>query len=180
MDEETKRIIEQAKLEKDVLSKARLLQYLRREKNIPLVQLAKILSLNPSYICHLLRLLRLPELVIDGYYSKLVSLSHLMTVSRLKNKEDMVVVYETILANNLTVAQTDNLVREKIFRIKTAGDRIDKEIKKKIEEGFKKIDNNLQTKIGQTRIQARVELKIKGNMTKTSEVLKKIAALLNS
>lgn len=176
MDEETKKIIDQVKSETDIFSKAKLLFYLTKEKDIPIIQLAKTLSTSSAYICHLLRLLRLPEIIIDGYYSKTISVSHLMTISRLKNKEDMVTIYEEILSKNLTVAQTDGLVREKLFQVKTHGERVDENTKTKIEEKYKKIDKNIQVKVVQTRVQAKIMLTIKGNMAKTSEVLKKIAS----
>lgn len=176
MDEEVKKIIDQVRSETDIFSKAKLLYFLRKEKDVPLIRLAKILSMNSAYICNLLRLLKLPEIVIDGYYSKIISLSHLMTISRLKNKEETISAYEEVLTKNLTVVQTDELVREKLFQIKTDGERIDENTKREIEEKYKNIDKNIEVKIVQTRVQAKIMLTIKGNMAKTSEVLKKIVS----
>lgn len=174
MDEEIKRLVEQLNKEPDVFTKARIVQFLNKEKNLPIVKLAKILSLKPAYICHLLRLLKLPEIVVDGYYSKIISLSHLMTISRLKRKEEMVAVYESVLSKNLSVKKTEELVREKLFQIKSYGERIDQETKRKIEEKFKKIDKEINVKIIQTRIQAKLTLTIRGSLEKTSGILRKI------
>ncbi len=176
MDEDAKKIVEQVKLERDVFNKAKLLRYLNKVKDLSIVKLSRIFSIKPAYICNLLRLLKLPEIVIDGYYSKIVSLSHLMTISRLRSKEEIISAYEDILTKNLTVEKANELVREKLFQIKTGGERIDKDTKRKIEEKYKKIDKNIQIKIVQTRVQARIILIIKGNMAKTTEVLKKIVS----
>ena len=67
-------------------------------------------------------------------------------------------------------------LKSELFQIKTGGERIDKDTKRKIEEKYKKIDKNIQIKIVQTRVQARIILIIKGNMAKTTEVLKKIVS----
>lgn len=174
MKEEIKKIIEQVKLEKDVFIKAKLLKFLNKEKNLSIISLAKILSLKPAYLCHLLRLLKLPEIIIDGYYSKTVSLSHLVIISRLKNKEQMIAAYEEVLSKNLSTAKTEELVREKLFQIRSTGEKISKEEKKMIEKSFKKIDKDLQVKIIQTRTRAKVILTIKGACKKTTEVLKKL------
>lgn len=176
MDEETKKIIDQVKLETDVFNKAKFLNFLKKEKNFSVIQLAKNLGMTPSYVCHLLRLLRLPEIVVDGYYSKIISISHLMTLSRLKNKEDIVALYEEVLSKNLTVVKTDELLREKLYRIQSDGERIDEGTKKKIEEKYKKIDKDLEVKITQTRIQTKLTLTIRGGLRKTTEVLKKLGS----
>jgi len=174
MDEGTKKIIDQVKSETDLFSKGKLLFYLTKEKDIPVNRLAKIFLMSSAQICHLIRLLRLPEIIIDGYYSEIISVSHLINIARLKNKQDMIAVYEEVLSKNLTVAQTDELVREKLFQIKTNGKRIDENTKRKIEEKYKKIDKNLQVKIVQTRVRAKVILTIRGGYKKTTEILKKI------
>ena len=75
--------IEKIKKETDVFSKAKLIRYLIREKNVKVIDLAKKLSLTPSYICHLNRLNSLSEIIVDGYYSHLISTSHLFLLSRI-------------------------------------------------------------------------------------------------
>lgn len=161
--------------EKDSVKKARLIESFIKEKNVQIKTIASKLGKSSSYICHLLRLTHLPEMVIDGYYAHSISLSHLFVISRLKNRDEEIAAYEKILSDALTIRELDEYVREKIYRIKTIGERIDDLTKKTIEQKYKKIDPALEVKIIQTRIQTTLILKIKGNLKKTSEALQKIA-----
>jgi hypothetical protein len=175
MDEESKKIIDQIKSETDVFNKAKLLNFLKKEKDFSVINLANYLGMTPGYVCHFLRLLRLPEIVVDGYYSKTISLSHLLIISRLKIKEEMIAAYEEVLSKSLNTGKTEELVREKLFHLKSLGKRIDQQTREKIIEKFKKIDKDLQTKIVQTRVRTQVILTMKGDYKRTTEVLKKLA-----
>lgn len=175
MDDEIKRIVEKAKVERDIFSKARLINYLYREKNLALNNLSQIFGFKKSYICQLIRLLKLPEILIDGYYTKTVSLSHLIIISRLKTSEDMIKAYEEVLAKNLSANQVEDLVREKIYQIKNKGTRVNSVVIDKIKNKFKKIDKDLEVKITQTRIRAKITLLLKGDLEKTSHFLEKIS-----
>lgn len=175
MDENFSPYIEQIKSEPNIFNKAKLLQFLNVDKQIRINQLARALSVHPSYVCHLLRLLRLPELIIDGYYGKAISMGHLFILSRLKDQESMIKLYEQILAQNLTVLQVEGRVREILYGVKTTGDRLSEETKKKLINRVEKIDPSIKVTMVQTRIRATVEVSIKGSLSKTSEILKKIA-----
>lgn len=163
-------------LENDAVAKAKMICNLIEEKGIRIVDVARLTKMTSSYICNLLRLLRLPEIVLDGYDSGNLSLSHLMIISRLKKNSDMVAAYEKILVKSLTTAQILEYVREKLYEIKTEGRKIDKETKKAIEEKYKKLDQDLKVNIIQTRMQTTVVLKLKGSFKKTSEFLKKLVS----
>lgn len=163
-------------LENDAVAKARMIYNLIEEKGVRIVDVARLTKMTSSYICNLLRLLRLPEIVLDGYDSGNLSLSHLMIISRLKKNSDMVAAYEKILVKSLTTAQILEYVREKLYEIKTEGRRIDKETKKAIEEKYKKLNQDLKVSIIQTRMQTTVALKLKGSFKKTSEFLKKLVS----
>lgn len=176
MNQEVKKIIDQVRSEADIFNKVKLVNFLRKEKDFSIKRLAKIFSITPSYLCNLLRLLKLPEIVIDGYYSKTISLTHLLIISRLKTKQDMIAAYEEILLSNLNTEQTQALVREKLFNLKSEGERISQETKRKIIEKFKIIDKDFQVKLVQTRIQAKLILTIRGSLKKTTKVLKKLLA----
>ena len=77
------------KEEKDLFKKVKSLTALRKEKNISLIEISKNVGLSPSYLSHMIRLNKLPELILDGYYSNLISVTHLYIISRLKNIKDM-------------------------------------------------------------------------------------------
>lgn len=165
----------QIKTEKDAFKKARLIRDLVKKDDIKIRDLAKACAVSSSYICHLLRLLRLPEIVVDGYYSANLSLSHLFIISRLKDEQAIVQAYEKILAQNLSVLQLEEYVREKLYSISGKGVRVDEATKQTLSAKYKKIDKNLKIKITQTRIRASVVLQYKGSLKQTSEVLEKLA-----
>jgi hypothetical protein len=104
-----------------LILKAKLLHQLNQGKKISLKKLSETMGLKPAYLCHILRLNRLPEIVIDGYYAKNISLSHLFIISRLSSEEQIITAYEQVLSHNLTVLQTEELIREQLHQIKTSG-----------------------------------------------------------
>lgn len=166
--------VEQIKNEKDPFKKALLIRSKMKSGGAKMKNIAKELHKTSSYICHLLRLLNLPTIIIDGYYSHTVSLSHLFIISRLKNQKDAIKAYEQVLVYNYTVQQLEEYVREKLYHIRSSGERIDTHTKQNIEKLFKSIDSDIAVSIVQTRIRATVAMRIKGDMRRTSEMLRKI------
>jgi ParB-like chromosome segregation protein Spo0J len=171
---DVEKIILQIKEEKDIFNKARLIQYLIKEKEIQLKNLSSKLEIKPSYLCHLIRLNKLPPLIVDGYYSKLISISHLLVISRLKDEKTMIQVYEKVLANNLTVAQTEAEVREILHQVKDKGEYLSKEKIKRFIEKIKKDFPNAKVKVIQTRIKGKIIFEIKDNVKNSSSFLEKI------
>lgn len=167
-------LIQKVKNEKAPFTKARLIRKIRAEFDIDSKDLAKKIGLSPSNISHYLRILKLPELVVDGYIGELVSLTHLFIISRLHSDEDMINAYETVLTKNLNSQETEKLIRQVLFGLNSNGVGLSEELKSKIEEKFKKIDPAINVELIQTRIRARVQLTINGNKEKTSRILEKI------
>jgi len=103
MNDQVNSIIEQIKKEEDIFTKAKLIKFLRKKKDIPLKDIARKLQLTSSYVCHILRLNNLPEIIVDGYYSKQITISHLFILSRVKDKNKLISIYEKVLTDSLTV-----------------------------------------------------------------------------
>ncbi len=179
MDEEIEEAINQIKTQTDIFIKAKLLDHLKK-KGVRVTDLAKMLSIKPSYICHILRLNLLPETLVDGYYSKLISLSHLFIISRIKDKNKAVEVYEKILVGSLTVGQTEELVREAIHNVTSEGNLLDKSEKKEFIERLASNNPDLKVNISQTRIRGRLMIEIKGNPTKSTRILRGLMKNLNA
>lgn len=167
-------ILEKIKKEKDVFIKARLIKYLLVEKQLKVKDLAEKIGMTSSYICHLNRLNHLPEAVVDGYYSNLINISTLFTLSRIKDQDKLINIYEKVLANNLTLQQLDELIREELYQIKDKGEFLKKEEKENLVNKFKNKYNEAQIKIIQTRTKGKILIEIKGNLEKTSKYLRKI------
>lgn len=169
-------LIEQIQNEQDYFTKAKLLKYTIYDKQLRIIDLSRQLKMQPSYICHLLRLNKLDPMIVDGYYSKLISISHLFMISRLKSSEDMIKVYEKVLTQNLTVLQTEEVVREILYQIRTTGSGLDKKEQKKLENLF--IGNNKKAKahLIQTRIKAKIVIEVKGSLQETTDFMRSLSS----
>ncbi len=171
MDEETKKILDDFKKEEDPFKKASNLHYLKINKKIRIKDLSESLDLKAAYVCHLLRLLKLPEIIRDGYYTKTVSLSHLFIVARLKSHEDMIVAYEKILSENMTAVQTEGLVREMLYDVKIGGDYVAKNVIVELNDALNLLGHTYSAKIIQTRVRGRVSIEVKGGLEETTPAL---------
>ena len=162
MEQDIVEYIEQIKRETDYFGKTKLIDFLVHQKKIKVKDLAAALGLKPSYLCHVMRLNKLSEIIMDGYYSKLISMSHLFVISLLKSQTDIMDIYEVVLRDNLTVLQTEELVREKLHGVSSEGEYVGKnkiqELKLKINEHF-----HAAAKITQTRTKTKLLIEWKGS-----------------
>ncbi len=167
-------IIKQAKNASDPFIKAKHIRQLIRDRGFRLKELSRLLENKESYVCHLLRLLKLPEIVVDGFYSSHVSVSHLFIISRLPDVKSMVEMFETVLANSYTVSQTELAVREKLYGVKSKGQYLTQsEITELIPLQF-----GAMVRIIQSRIKSKIIFTIEGDLVDTSSTIKKILGKL--
>ncbi len=171
MRDQVLKVIEQIKYESDFIQKAQLIDFLAHTEDIPIKTIGELLSLKPSYVCHILRLKRLPDIIVDGYYSKLITISHLFIVSRLKEASQMVSVYEKILSENLKVLQTEILVREILHGIKSVGEKLPRDKIDQFTASLEKNGQKVSVKILQSRIKAKLVIEVKGSVQRTTSVL---------
>jgi len=179
MEEAINSLYSNFKNETDPFKKAKILLILKKDKEIPIIQISKNLQLSSSYLSHMLRLNKLPDLIIDGYYSDLISITHLYIISRLHNSKDMIDVYEKVLSKNLTTLETDEIIRDYLYAIKSEGEYLSKDEKKSMIDYLDSLDQ-ISTKIIQSRIKSKLILEFKGSLKETTEKLKKIFNLLRS
>lgn len=162
MEQDVLDYIEQIKRESDYFGKTKLINFLIHQKHIKVKDLAVALALKPSYLCHIMRLNKLSEIIMDGYYSKLISMSHLFVLSLLHSQEDIMNVYEIVLRDGLTVLQTEELVREKLHGIRAGGSYVEESkiqnLKSKLKEDF-----GADTKVTQTRLKTKLLIEWKGS-----------------
>lgn len=172
-------IVNQIKAEKDIFQKYRLIEYLMKEKNLRVTDVSKKIGYKPSYICHLIRLKKVPDVVVDGYYSKSISSSHIYVLSRLNDVKQMIELYEKILSENFTVRQTEMAVREYIYQVKSIGKYINKENVMKLTKKIKEKYPEANVQVIQTRIKGRVIIEIKGNLEVSSKAIKHLLEKLS-
>jgi len=174
MNSAIEKVVSQIKLEKDYFIKAKLILFLVKEYDLKNKDLSAKLGIKPAYLCHIKRLSRLPEIIIDGYYSKDITLSHIFIISRLHDKKEMAIVYEKILSKNLTVLQTEDLVRELLHNIKPGGQELTKAEKEAFISKIKNKYKDTKINIVQTRIKSKLLVEIKGNLEKTTPTLRSL------
>ncbi len=172
-------IVNQIKAEKDIFQKYRLIEYLMKEKNLRVTDVSKKIGYKPSYICHLIRLKKVPDVVVDGYYSKSISSSHIYVLSRLNDVKQMIELYEKILSENFTVRQTEMAVREYLYQVKSIGKYINKENVMKLTKKIKEKYPETNVQVIQTRIKGRVIIEIKGNLEVSSKAIKHLLEKLS-
>lgn len=175
MSEESS-LLDQLKREKNPIIIGRILFNLHKREGMKINDLAKILNKKPAALAHLIRLTKLPDAIIDGFLSHIISLSHLYVISRLEHEEEMIKIYEKVLAKNLTVAQTEALVREKKHQVKTEGKYIDKNYLEKVKKIIEK--EGVEIKIIQSRLRSRIIITAKGSLKESSIKVKKILSVL--
>ncbi|MBI2051266.1 hypothetical protein HYT33_00735 [Candidatus Roizmanbacteria bacterium] len=172
MNEEIGATIEKIKAEPDFFKKAKLIESIKKDKRITLQEVASKIGLKPSYVSHILRLLKLPNLILDGYYSQLIPLSHLFIIARLNDQKQMIEIYEKVLSEDLTTIKTEELVREALFKIKDEGTHISKE---EISEFIRNAEKEGMTvRIVQTRVRGKLVFEIDGNLARTSTELRRV------
>lgn len=170
-------VVEQIKKETNFITKAKLLRFLVVDRGIRIKDISKTIGMKESYVCHILRLNKLNDLVVDGYYSKLISISHLFIIARLHDTEQIEKAYETVLSNSYTVSQTEELIREMLYRTKTTGEHMEK---KEIESLSQKIEDihEVKVKVVQSRIKTKCLIEIVGSLQDTTPKLRSILKTL--
>jgi hypothetical protein len=161
--------------EDDPIQKAQKLKLLHEDHGIAYSYLAQEMEVSPAYISNYLRLLRLPDLVLDGYYTGTISLTHLFILARIKDPEQIVALYEQILSKEMSALDLEEAVRNILYGTKSEGDPIEKKASAAIERKIKAIDPDAQVKIIQTRVKSKVVIELKGNRSKTSDFLRKLS-----
>jgi hypothetical protein len=178
MAEDVHHILERIRLSADIFEKARLMKFLKEERSVRVIDMSRELGLQPAYVSHYLRLNKLPEIIVDGYYSRLVSSTHLFIIARLPDFDTMLRVYEHVLANNLTSGQTEEAVREELYGAKTEGERIPHAEVERFIRLLQRDFPDVAVKLVQTRIKSKLILEVKGSMEKTSRIMRRIQSKL--
>lgn len=168
-------IVDSLVAERDDVKKATQIDSLLKSKTTTVKELAGLLSLSPSYICNIRRLVKLPELVTDGYYAGTISSSHLRILSRLPNEEEIILAYQKILERSLNTQETEELVREMLYKIEPGGIQVTALVKDKIALRFANLDPASKISVVQTRVRTRIVVDLYGGLRKTSRFLQKLS-----
>ncbi|KXK12304.1 MAG: Nucleoid occlusion protein [Microgenomates bacterium OLB23] len=132
--------------EHDPIKKAHALKELHDTHDIAYSYIAKELEVSPAYVSSYIRLLRLPELVLDGYYTNTISLTHLFILARVKDKEQIVTLYENILTHGMSALELDEAVRNILHGTVSEGEPVHSSAIRAIEQKIKHINPHANVK----------------------------------
>lgn len=180
-DPEIRTKINAIKLHTDPMTQAQLVVELLAQHPIKQIDLARELQMKASYLSHLIRVMKLPEMVIDGYWNKHLTFTHLILISRLKKPDEIIQLYEEILTKNLNVSATEKRIREILYLIDNAGKYINKERLDSIRARMMaSLGPTVDVAIIQTRIKAKIVVEVSGNLALTSEFIESFGARFRS
>ncbi len=93
-------------------------QRLIDECNLTQDQLAERIGKKRSTVTNYIRLLKLPAEIQSGLQNKLITMGHARALINIENDKTLVDTYEKIVAKELSVRETENLIREINFPAK--------------------------------------------------------------
>lgn len=159
------------------IERAKAFQRLVDEFGLSIAEVAARIGKSSSYISNSIRLLRLPDAIKDGLLSGAISEGHARAIAGLVDPELKILAYKTILAQNASVRDTEELARR--FKAKR-GIRGYRKTDMVLSEELAKMTKDLEkatqgkVKIKQSMIEAKMIFTFKGPFETTTQALKKI------
>ena len=145
------------------------------ELNITQDQLSKIVGKDRTTISNIIRLLKLDPIVQSGIRDGFLSMGHGRALINIEKQSDQLNIYEKIISGNLSVRQTEKLVKNKKSAYKQSNrssdvSRIYMDATTKFETFFNSKVNIKENSSGKVSLNAVFE-----NIYKLYEILKKIS-----
>lgn len=168
--------IDAYKSESNPLKQAKMVAEIRETSVISNRQLAELLGVKPSHLSQLIRVLKLPEILVDGFLSKQISFTHLVIISRLKTHDDQVALYEEVLSRTMSIAQTEQRVRELLHQVNSDGEYVSPDDMKLFADRISKSLGGARVQVVQTRIKCKIVIEQSGNLEETSKFLENTAS----
>lgn len=165
------------------IERGRAFKRLIDEFGLPIIEVAQRIGKSSSFISNSIRLLSLPDAVKDGLLSGAITEGHARAIAGLGEVELKVSAYKTILAQDATVRDAEELAR----RIKAKkGGKSKRKIDEALSNELSKMAEDLskatggKVKIGQSIVEAKITLTFKGNYPQTTKAIKNIYTKLTS
>lgn len=157
------------------IERGQAFERLIEEFGLPVSEIAKRIGKSDSYVSNSLRLLTLPDAIKDGLMSGAISEGHARAIVGLGDVKLMVDAYKILLSENASVRKAEDLAR----RLKAQHqkkpysrvERIHNEDLDKIASDLAQVSQGL-VKITQSKVEARIVMVIRGNLEKTSKIVK--------
>ena len=169
------------------IERAQAFKRLKEEFGLETREIAKRIGKSAPYVSNTLKLLSLPDALKDGILTGMITEGHARALATIEDAKMMIEAYKTVIRTGMPVRQTEDLARRikkklgiapKDLGIPRGGapliisdetDRIRDEIHQAIGGGEKTI-----VKLARSRIETRIEIRLKGNLEETEERLQRI------
>ena len=166
------------------IERAQGLQRLIDEFSLTVSEIAKRIGKSPAYVSNTLRLLTLPDAIKDALLSGATTEGHARALASLEDPHLIVEAYKEILSKNLSVRGAEELARKLRSReniaprqqkptLRLQSEELDKyqeELTSKLTSGSVKV----KVKIGQSRIEAKLQIIARGKVEDTSKLIKSL------
>ena len=159
------------------IDRAQAFQRLIEEFGLPLSEISKRIGKSESYVSNTIRLLVLPDAIKDGLISGAISEGHARAIAGLGEVKLMVDAYKTILSENASVRDAEDLARRlKAKYGQKATQRVERIHSDDLDIMARDLARSVNglVKITQSKVEARLVFVIRGNLETTSEILKKV------
>lgn len=168
----------------NALERAQAFKRLMDEFGLSTGEIAVKIGKSAPYVSNTLRLLTIPDVLKDALVSGATTEGHVRALASLEDPHLIVEAYKDILSKNLSVRGAEELARKLRSReniapkqqkptLKLQSEELDKyqeELTKKLS-----VDNaKVKVKIGQSRIEGKIQIIIKGKVEDTSKVIKNV------
>ncbi|OGD83527.1 hypothetical protein A3A54_00035 [Candidatus Curtissbacteria bacterium RIFCSPLOWO2_01_FULL_39_62] len=168
----------------NALERAQAFKRLMDEFNLSTGEIAVKIGKSAPYVSNTLRLLTIPDALKDALTSGATTEGHVRALASLEDPHLIVEAYKEILSKNLSVRGAEELARKLRSReniapkqqkptLKLQSEELDKyqeELTKKLSADNVKV----KVKIGQSRIEGKVLIVVKGKVEDTSKLIKSV------
>lgn len=165
------------------IERAQAFERLIEEFGLPVSEIAKRIGKSDSYVSNTLRLLTLPDAIKDGLMSGAISEGHARAIAGLGDVKLMVDAYKTILSESASVRRAEDLARRlKSQHAKKTHSRIERIHNEDLDKIASDLAQTVEglVKITQSKVEARLVFVIRGNLEKTSKMIKELHEKLAS
>lgn len=173
------------------LERAQAFKRLIDEFGLTTSEIAIKVGKSAPYVSNTLRLMTVPDVLKDALASGATTEGHVRALASLEEPNLILEAYKLILTRNLSVRGAEDLSRKMKARenivprqqsqsLRLHNEDLDR-YQEEIHEKLSNADTVVKVKIGQSRVEARMQIIIKGKSEYTSVVIKRIRdAILNS
>jgi ParB family chromosome partitioning protein len=168
------------------IERAQAFKRLKEEFGLETREIAKRIGKSPPYVSNTLKLLSLPDALKDGILTGMITEGHARALATIEDPKMMIEAYKMVIKSGMPVRQTEDLARRIKKKLgiepkdlgRSSGapliisdetDKIRNEIHEAIGGGEKTI-----VKLARSRIETRLEIRLKGNLQETEERLQRV------